>query len=99
MENYLDSPAKARVLLVGDACGLADPLLGEGIYYAHKSGQLAAQAIIEGRQVPAVTGKAYYLLLKRTIYKEFRWLHFFRSLMFIRRPTTEIPEFAEFFFD
>ena len=45
--NYLNQPGCGNVLLVGDACGLADPLLGEGIYYAHKSGQLAASAAIQ----------------------------------------------------
>lgn len=39
--------AKARVLAVGDAAHLADPFLGEGIYYAIKSGQLAARVISE----------------------------------------------------
>jgi flavin-dependent dehydrogenase len=34
-----------NVLLVGDAAGLADPLLGEGIYNAVRSGQIAANAI------------------------------------------------------
>lgn len=34
-----------RVLLAGDAAGLADPFIGEGIYYALRSGQLAAAAI------------------------------------------------------
>lgn len=34
-----------RVLLTGDAAGLAEPLLGEGIYAALKSGILSAQAI------------------------------------------------------
>lgn len=34
-----------RVLLTGDAAGLAEPLLGEGIYSALKSGILSAQAI------------------------------------------------------
>jgi geranylgeranyl reductase family protein len=38
---------RGRVLLVGDAAGMTDPLLGEGIHNAIKSGQLAAQAIIE----------------------------------------------------
>ncbi|MCC6191476.1 MAG: geranylgeranyl reductase family protein [Anaerolineales bacterium] len=38
-----------RVLLVGDAAGLADPLSGEGIRLAIKSGQLAAQALLSGR--------------------------------------------------
>jgi flavin-dependent dehydrogenase len=34
-----------RLLLVGDAAGLVDPLTGEGIYYALRSGQLAAEAV------------------------------------------------------
>jgi geranylgeranyl reductase family protein len=38
-----------RILLVGDAAGLADPLSGEGIRLALKSGQLAAQALVAGR--------------------------------------------------
>lgn len=36
-----------RGLLVGDAAGMVNPLDGEGIYYAIRSGQLAADAIIE----------------------------------------------------
>ena len=36
-----------NILLIGDAAGLVDPILGEGIYQAQKSGELAAQAIIE----------------------------------------------------
>ena len=39
-------PERRRVLLVGDAAGMAEPLLGEGIHNAIKSGQAAAQAII-----------------------------------------------------
>ena len=35
-----------RTVLVGDAAGLADGLIGEGIRYALRSGRLAAQAIL-----------------------------------------------------
>jgi geranylgeranyl reductase family protein len=38
-------PASKRVFLAGDAAGLVDPLLGEGIYNAIRSGQMAAGAI------------------------------------------------------
>jgi len=37
----------SRVMVVGDAAGLADPLTGEGIYFAVKSGILAAESIID----------------------------------------------------
>ncbi|MCF6246633.1 MAG: geranylgeranyl reductase family protein [Desulfobacula sp.] len=36
-----------RILFAGDAAGLAERLLGEGIYFAIKSGQDAAKAILE----------------------------------------------------
>jgi geranylgeranyl reductase family protein len=42
--NYLERPAQGRALLVGDAAGLVEPLFGEGIYYALRSGELAGEA-------------------------------------------------------
>lgn len=38
--------ATRRVLLAGDAAGLIDPLTGEGIRFAVKSGRLAAEALL-----------------------------------------------------
>jgi geranylgeranyl reductase family protein len=38
--------ARNNVVLVGDAAGLSDALFGEGIYYAVRSGTLAAGAIL-----------------------------------------------------
>ena len=40
------SLARERMLLVGDAAGLADPVTAEGISLAVRSGGLAADAII-----------------------------------------------------
>lgn len=37
---------RGRVMLAGDAAGVAEPLFGEGIYFALKSGRLAAKAIV-----------------------------------------------------
>lgn len=37
-----------RTMLVGDAAALVESFIGEGIYYAIRSGQLAAQAVVEG---------------------------------------------------
>jgi geranylgeranyl reductase family protein len=45
--NFLKNPVRESTLLVGDAAGFTDPLFGEGIYYAHKSAQLASLAIIQ----------------------------------------------------
>lgn len=52
---------KDRVLLVGDAANLTDPLLGEGIYYAVWSGKLAAQALAVSPSKPT---EQYRKLLK-----------------------------------
>ena len=41
--------ARGRVLLVGDAAGLVDPLSGDGIYEAFVSSRLAAEAILAAR--------------------------------------------------
>ena len=38
-------PGRGRCLLVGDAAGMVDPLLGEGLFNAVVTGQLAAAAI------------------------------------------------------
>ena len=43
------SPATGRVLLIGDAAGLVDPLSGDGIYEAFVSARLASEAILAGR--------------------------------------------------
>ncbi len=40
--------ASRRTLLAGDAAGMADPLSGEGIRFAIKSGRLAAESILSG---------------------------------------------------
>jgi menaquinone-9 beta-reductase len=42
------TPARERVLLVGDAAGLVNPLQGEGIAQAMDSGRAAARAILAG---------------------------------------------------
>jgi geranylgeranyl reductase family protein len=42
------TPAGGRVLLVGDAAGLVDPLSGDGIYESFTSARLAAEAILSG---------------------------------------------------
>jgi len=44
--NY--RPTHKRIILAGDAAGMADPLLGEGIFNAVKSGQMAALAVDQG---------------------------------------------------
>jgi geranylgeranyl reductase family protein len=81
MGNYLDPPGRGRVLLVGDACGLADPLLGEGIYYAHRSAQIAAQCIIRSGPGAKHLPRAYRQSLSRQLLSELRWIKIYRNML------------------
>jgi flavin-dependent dehydrogenase len=53
-------PAHKNLFLIGDAARVVEPFTGEGIYYALRSGELAANAIakvIHGRDRQAILGK------------------------------------------
>ena len=81
MGNFLDPPGRGRVILVGDACGLADPLLGEGIYYAHRSAQIAAQSIIRSGTGSKDLSHAYRRALNRRLLWELRWIKAYRNIL------------------
>ncbi len=66
-----------RVLLVGDAAGFADPVTGEGISFALRSGQLAALSLVDGNLDEASVQRAYSRSLAKSILPELRtgrWL-------------------------
>jgi len=52
-------PARGRVLLVGDAAGLVNPLQGEGISQAITSGWAAAEAVLAGPDQAAARYSAH----------------------------------------
>jgi geranylgeranyl reductase family protein len=52
-------------LAVGDAGGLVDPITGEGLYYAIRSGDLASRVVLNDAQAPAAKAVAYRQLLAR----------------------------------
>ncbi|MEW6054831.1 MAG: geranylgeranyl reductase family protein [Nitrospirota bacterium] len=67
-----------RILLVGDAAGLADPFIGEGIAYAIRSGKLAALTIADSLKkgiLPDKATAAYESACKQFIVREisFSW--------------------------
>jgi geranylgeranyl reductase family protein len=52
-------PAAGGVLLVGDAAGLVNPLQGEGISQALRSGRAAAEAVLAGPSTAAARYRAF----------------------------------------
>jgi geranylgeranyl reductase family protein len=52
-------------LAVGDAGGLVDPITGEGLYYAMRSGDLASQVVMSDAHSLAERSQAYRTLLRR----------------------------------
>ena len=68
----LESPGwrKNRVagegwLAVGDAAGLVDPITGEGLYYAMRSGDMASQVVLNDAHGIAEKAQAYRAALSR----------------------------------
>ncbi len=61
-----------RALLVGDAAHLVDPLFGEGIYYAIRSGQLAAHAVLAHQDDHREALAAYERALEQEILPDFQ---------------------------
>jgi flavin-dependent dehydrogenase len=75
--SFLPSPYFRNVLMVGDAAGFADPFLGEGIFYAQRSAELAARAILSAAETGDTIKNSYKLItnnymcsLKEHIYPE-----------------------------
>jgi geranylgeranyl reductase family protein len=53
-----------RWMAVGDAAGLVDPITGEGLYYAMRSGDLASRSILDESHAPEAKALAYRTLLR-----------------------------------
>jgi geranylgeranyl reductase family protein len=92
--NYLGTPGRGNTLLAGDAAHLADPFLGEGVYYAHRSAQLAAQAVIESRAHPESAGDLYRESFRRVIHPELKYARAGRQIVFSLPPNFYFPVLA-----
>lgn len=62
-----------RFLLVGDAGHMIDPLTGEGIYYALRSGMLAAEAIIQSKKRGISSSELYQTSVHLHIFENLKW--------------------------
>ncbi len=65
-------PARKRVLLCGDAAGLVDPVTGEGISYAIRSGEMAASSLLTSKADPHSVCTAYEHALNHSLHAELR---------------------------
>lgn len=87
--------ASSGAYLVGDAAGLVDPLTGEGIHYALRSGVLAAESILQGKEA------AYEDVLQQEILSELMIaLRFARRFRFfptwLRAVGMSVPNFRAY---
>lgn len=75
-------PAAGRVLFAGDALGATEPLLGEGIYGAILTGQLATAALLEHPQNPAAAYRTSLAEWRREVI----WLNRIARLFYHTTP-------------
>ena len=80
--NVVNRPVFGKTLLVGDAGGFVETLLGEGIFYAIATGKYSAEAIIEAEKSGSAVKGIYTERLKNTVLPEIRWSKALRFLLF-----------------
>jgi len=72
-----------RILLAGEACGLVNPLTGEGIDYALESGQIAAEflaEILQSAEPQPTVWREYDRRLRRRFQRSFEYTHRMRRV-------------------
>lgn len=79
---YRPHPSKHRVLFAGDAAGLVDPITGEGIAYAIRSGHMAAETAIAHRDSSDRVLARNYKSRLRPIHRAIRQARMIRPLLF-----------------
>lgn len=80
--NALENPVRSNILLAGDAGGYADPLLGEGIFYALLTGWYAGEALADALEKGLHPGPAYRERIRRHVMPEMRGANRLRWLLY-----------------
>ena len=73
--------ARGRVMLAGDAAGLADPVTAEGLSHALQSGAMAAEAVIDG-DADGSAGMRYAERVGRELMPELRRARWLGRMMY-----------------
>lgn len=85
-DQMIAKPYRERVMVIGDACGTADPILYEGIYQARLSGKLAAEIFCQSLEEDDFGEKSfarYHDLLLKNLYEEnLRYAYKFHLLLY-----------------
>ena len=93
---YRKIPGQGRVLLAGDAAGLVDPITGEGIAWAMKSGQFAGQAVAEALSKGGPEqAMATYMQRLSFIHREMEAARRIRALIYSRPVRPFFPRAVE----
>ena len=72
-----------NVLFLGDAGGLVDPLTGEGIYYAARSGEVAAEIVTESFETGDFSSlRNYEVKVNREFGRQFKWARISGAIFF-----------------
>jgi len=81
--NFKVTPIyKNKVILIGDAAGIADPFWGEGIFYSQKTAEFASYAILKNLENVKKSTTLYLNLLTKYLYSEFQYVLKLRWLIF-----------------
>jgi len=81
--NFKVTPIyKNKVILIGDAAGIADPFWGEGIFYSQKTAEFASYAILKNLENIKKSTTLYLHLLTKYLYSEFQYVMKLRWVIF-----------------
>ncbi len=88
-----------RILLMGDAASLAEPMTGEGIYYAVKSAKIGAKVITEALEDGSLDLSRYTTDINARITRDLKYARLLANLLyslprlnyhfFVRNPTVQ----------
>ncbi len=80
--NWLRRPSQGRTLLAGDAAGMVEPLFGEGIHYALRTGELAGQACQAALGQGADARALYQAELEADVFPELVYSKHLRRILY-----------------